>query len=197
MIFDCVVRNGTVVFPERGALPVDIALRDGKIAAPLRRGVEAGLVRETIDASGWHVFPGLIDAHMHFGIADATVEFATETANAAHGGFTSVIGYLLKSVPYSEVFAEERARGERQAHIDFAYHFGMAKEEYLAELADYVDRLHVPSFKYFTNFKGEEGSIWGCPFRLLDSNKGTSQHLGSLSKHPGNLLPIRTRPITR
>jgi dihydropyrimidinase len=190
--FDCVVRNGTVVFPDLGAMAADIGVRDSRIVAILRRGEETGPVGEVIDAQGQHVFPGLIDAHMHFGIADLTVEYASETANAAHGGFTSLIGYLLKSVPYSEVFAEEKARGERQAHVDFAYHFGMAKEEHLAELGDYVDRLGVPSFKYFTNFKGDEGLYLG----LTGADEGYMLELmQKVARHPAALLAIHPENI--
>ena len=62
--------NGTVVFPHRGEQRADIGIRDGKIAAILAPGEPVGECGETIDAAGLHVFPGLIDAHLHFGFAE-------------------------------------------------------------------------------------------------------------------------------
>lgn len=61
--FDTIIRNGTVVTP--GEVRVaDIGIEGGKIVA-----VEPGLrgsARESLDAGAWHIFPGLIDSHVHF-----------------------------------------------------------------------------------------------------------------------------------
>jgi len=96
MKFDLAVVNGTVVFPESGSSDVDIAIKDGRIAAILERGTTArALATQTIDASGKLVFPGLIDAHIHFGFAEPITEYTTETIYAAQGGFLTVIGYFL------------------------------------------------------------------------------------------------------
>ena len=78
MSFDTLIRHGSVVFPETGVQAADIAIHDGRIAAILAPGAEAA-ARETIDASGRHVFPGLIDAHIHFGFAEPVTEYSTET----------------------------------------------------------------------------------------------------------------------
>ena len=40
MDLDCVVRGGTVVFPERGEVPADIAIRDGRTSMEIFRKVE-------------------------------------------------------------------------------------------------------------------------------------------------------------
>src|SRR5690606_8307505 len=75
MKFDLAVVNGTVVFPESGSSDVDIAIKDGRIAAILERGTASALAAQTIDASGKLVFPGLIDAHIHFGFAEPITEY--------------------------------------------------------------------------------------------------------------------------
>ena len=110
MAFDCIVKGGIAVFPDLGERPADIAVGQGRIAAILAPESSAE-ARETIDARGRYVFPGLIDAHMHFGIAEKITEYGSETAYAAQGGFASVIGHFLNSAPYSEIFAAERAGG--------------------------------------------------------------------------------------
>src|SRR5690606_35498312 len=46
-------------------------------------------------------------------------------------------------------------------HVDYAFHFCTANEQHLQELPDYVRRQGVTSFKYFMNFKGEEGRYLG------------------------------------
>ena len=79
MQFDCLIRGGTAVFPERGVMPADIAIRDGKIAAILQPGEATGEAGQIIDATGKHVFPGIIDAHLHFGFAEPLTEYGTET----------------------------------------------------------------------------------------------------------------------
>ncbi len=195
MQFDCVVRNGTVVFPDEGEKRLDIGIKDGKITSILQRGEKVDAKSE-IDATGKHVFPGLIDAHMHFGIAGSPDEYATETAAAAQGGFTSVVGYLLNSVPYSESFPKQKATGESQSHIDFAFHFGMAKEEHLAEVPLYIEEFGVTSFKYFTNFKGDEGLYLGLTGAdegyMLDLMQAVSRYPQAvLSIHPENIEIVR------
>ncbi len=191
MQFDYVVRNGTVVFPDEGEQQVDIGITGGKISAILRRGEKANATTE-IDVTGKHVFPGLIDAHMHFGIAGSADEYATETAAAAQGGFTSVLGYLLNSVPYSESFPKQKALGESQSYIDFGYHFGMAKEEHLQEVPLYVEQFGVTSFKYFTNFKGDEGLYLG----LTGADEGYMVDLmQSVARYPEAVLSIHPENI--
>ena len=133
---------------------------DGRIAALLdpRSGAHAN---EVIDATGRLVFPGLIDAHLHFGFGEPVTEYTTETIYAAQGGFTTVLGFLLNNEPYGGVFERECALAQERAHVDFAFHFSTASELHLGELAQYVQDYGVTSFKYFMNFKGEEGRYLG------------------------------------
>lgn len=195
MPFDSVLQGGTLVFPDKGERKADIGITAGKISAILEPGSGA-VGRETIDARGKHVFPGLIDAHMHFGIAGSDDEYATETGAAAQGGFTSVVGYLLNSVPYSETFPKQKALGESQSYIDFGYHFGMAKEEHLAEVPKYVEEFGVTSFKYFTNFKTDEGIYLGLTGAdegyMLDLMEAVARYPQAvLSIHPENIEIVR------
>jgi dihydropyrimidinase len=160
MRFDTLIRNGTVVDPEHGLRDADIGINDGRIAAVLSRGVPAEAA-ETIDARGLHVFPGLIDTHVHFGFAEPVTEYTTETTYAAQGGFTTVLGYFLGSRPYREVFERELPLARQRALVDFGFHFCTATETHLDEMAEYVHDLGVRSFKYFMNFKGSEGRYLG------------------------------------
>lgn len=63
MIFDLVIKNGTLVDPERGQITVgSIGLTDGKIAAITREDIKG---QEEIDAKLQIVSPGFIDIHAH------------------------------------------------------------------------------------------------------------------------------------
>jgi dihydropyrimidinase len=157
-----VLRGGTVVFPDRAPQQMDLFIKDEKIAGVLWPGepVAKGVTEQS--AKGLHVFPGLIDAHVHFGLSGEKItEYATETRHAAQGGFTTVMGYFLNNEAYTGVFKRESEYAKTRAHIDYAFHFSTASELHIKELESYVKDYGVTSFKYFMNFKGEEGRYLG------------------------------------
>lgn len=156
---DLLVSGATVVTPS-GTTRLEVAATDGKISALLAPGTPVQ-ARRTVDGSGLHLFPGLIDAHVHFGFGEPITEYSTETVYAAHGGFTTVVGYLLHNDSYVGVFERERALAEARAHVDFGFHFSTATLTHLSELERYVHEYGVSSFKYFMNFKGDEGRYLG------------------------------------
>jgi dihydropyrimidinase len=112
-------------------------------------------------AAGRHVFPGLIDAHVHFGFGEKITEYDTETIYAAQGGFTTILGYFLNNEAYTEVYAREQAHARTRCRVDYGFHFSTADELHIRELGAYVRDYGVTSFKYFMNFKGEEGRYLG------------------------------------
>src|SRR5205823_1030515 len=65
MDVDVAIINGTVVDPDLGeTYQADVGVKDGKVAAIARqRGQLTG--KETIDARGMLVTPGLVDSHVH------------------------------------------------------------------------------------------------------------------------------------
>lgn len=97
-LYDLIVRNGTLVTPE-GTLQADIAIADERIAETAQ-SLE-GTSRSEIDATGLHVFPGVIDAHLHFNEPGRTEweGFATGTAALAAGGTTTYFDMPLNSHP--------------------------------------------------------------------------------------------------
>ncbi|MBO9514513.1 MAG: amidohydrolase family protein [Variovorax sp.] len=156
-----ILRGGTVVSAERDPEPQDVLVEDGRIAALLAPGtpVAPGVAERRID--GLHVFPGLIEAHMHFGFGEKITEYETETAHAAVGGFTTVLAYFLNNEAYGDVYRREQDYARPRAHTDYGFHFSTASELHVQELPSYVKDYGVTSFKYFMNFKGEEGRYLG------------------------------------
>jgi allantoinase len=121
MRFDTLITNGDVI-TERGRETVDVALRDGKIAALLTRGTAADAA-EVIDAAGQWVLPGAIDIHFHCR-APAYPErgdFATETRAAAAGGVTTIFEMPISKpcCATGEIFRARRALAEADAYVNF------------------------------------------------------------------------------
>ena len=158
---DFVLRGGTLVFPDRAPEKKDVLVKAGKIDSLLAPGAAGAGRCRAKSAKGLHVFPGLIDCHVHFGMGEKITEYATETANAAQGGFTTVLGYFLNNEAYGDVFRRELQYAVERAHVDFGFHFSTANELHIKELGEYVKDYGVTSFKYFMNFKGEEGRYLG------------------------------------
>lgn len=158
---DFVLRGGCVVEADAAPAFLDLFIKDGRIATRMLPGTPVDASIPMIDVAGKHVFPGLIDAHVHFGFGEKITEYSTETAYAAQGGFTSILGYFLNNESYAEVFEREQAYARERALVDYGFHFSVANEEHVRDMASYVRNYGVTSFKYFMNFKGEEGRYLG------------------------------------
>ena len=138
--FDLLVRGGTVVTPG-GAELLDVGVADGVIAA-----IEpelAGHAGTTIDAGGRHVFPGIVDAHVHCndpGRADWEGLARGTMALAAGGATTFVDMPLNASPPTLDAFSFDLkvAAAAGRAHVDFALWGGLVPGDVdrLDELAD-------------------------------------------------------------
>ena len=158
---DFVLRGATLVHPDRDPVRGDVLVRQGRIDAVLEPGAAGPEGIPVLDATGLHAFPGCIDAHVHFGMGEKITEYTTETVYAAQGGITTVLGYFLNNEAYTEVFAREQTHARARAHVDYGFHFSTANELHIEELGRYVNDYGVTSFKYFMNFKGEEGRYLG------------------------------------
>jgi len=87
---DIAITNGRVIDPANGVDEIaDVAIAKGRIA---RVGRRVGKARETIDAAGRIVCPGLIDLHVHCREPGHEEEETIDTAAraAVAGGFTAV-----------------------------------------------------------------------------------------------------------
>ncbi len=83
------IKNGTAVFPDKTE-HCDLLLENGKIKE-IGASVECAGAK-VVDASGLHVFPGLIDMHVH--LREPGFEYkediASGSAAAVAGGFTQI-----------------------------------------------------------------------------------------------------------
>jgi allantoinase len=152
--YDLIVRGGTLVTTD-GPSEADLAVEDGKIAA-IEPDIE-GTSTEELDARGLHVFPGAIDAHLHFNEPGRThwEGFATGSQSLAAGGITACVEMPLNAYPPTcdaECFDEKLVLAEASSLVDFAFYGGLVPGnlEHLEGLAD----RGVAGFKAFMSTVG-------------------------------------------
>jgi dihydroorotase (multifunctional complex type) len=144
---DLVLRDARIVTHCTDAFG-SIAVDGGRIVAvgDLEAMPEAA---RTIDCAGRVLAPGVVDPHCHLGVNyDYDDDMNTETAGAARGGVTTILLFARNpNGSYIPFYAERRARGEAQAHIDFGFHFGIQREDHIPEIPAVAEATGVQSFK--------------------------------------------------
>jgi allantoinase len=128
---------------------LDIAIEDGKIAGI---GPELPGATEEIDARGLHIFPGLIDVHLHFNEPGRTnwEGAATGSSALAAGGGTLFFDMPLNSTPCTvsaAAFDQKRAALAQSSITDFALWGGLIPGN-IPQMAELADR-GVVGFKAF------------------------------------------------
>jgi allantoinase len=138
--YDVIIRGGTVV-SSSDTVESDVAISDG-IVAVVESDIEGSSETE-IDASGLNVFPGLIDAHVHFCEPGRThwEGFATGSRAFAAGAATTVFDMPLNAYPPTNdraSFDLKLAAARESSSIDFALWVGLVPSnvDRLEELAE-------------------------------------------------------------
>ncbi|MCA1754622.1 MAG: allantoinase AllB [Spirochaeta sp.] len=147
MSADLVLRGGYVVLPD-GVERADVFVHEGRIAAPGAAGSDT----KELDARGFTIFPGVIDAHVHFNEPGRTgwEGIATGSAALAAGGGTCFIDMPLNSDPPlldGPAFDAKHAAALARSRTDFAFYGGLTPTN-LDRLEELADR-GVVGFKAF------------------------------------------------
>src|ERR1700674_3151895 len=155
-LYDLIIRNGNLV-TSAGVQTADLALAAGRIVA-IEPQLQ-GSTKQEIDANGLHIFPGVIDAHVHFNEPGRThwEGFATGTRALAAGGTTSFAEMPLNASPPTldaASFTLKKRAAEASSLLDFALWGGLVPEnlDKLEELA----HCGVIGFKAFMSNSGIE-----------------------------------------
>ncbi|HUR60014.1 MAG TPA: amidohydrolase family protein, partial [Opitutaceae bacterium] len=124
---ELIVRGGRIVTPD-GIVDADLGIAEGKIARIAPEIAEEGMA--TLDASGRFVFPGIIDAHVHFNEPGRTEweGIASGSAALAAGGGTMFFDMPLNSEPPvldAARLREKRKLAEEKSCVDFALWGGL------------------------------------------------------------------------
>jgi len=159
---DLAIRGGTVVAPD-GARRADVGIADGRIVAVA--GALDDAARADLDATGLHVLPGAVDAHVHFNDPGRTAYegFESGTRAAAAGGTTTIVDMPLNALPPTidaRAFDRKRAVAERTALVDFALWGGLVPGD--------VDRLDDLAGRGVVGFKAFMSDTTMPEFAMAD-----------------------------
>jgi allantoinase len=153
---DLIIRDGLVV-TETAATRADVGIAEEKIVAIAPRIDDTA--QQTIDAAGLHIFPGVIDAHVHFNEPGRGDWEGIETGSraVAAGGGTMFFDMPLNAHPPTldaASFREKQAVAEQKSLVDFALWGGLVPQnlDKLEELA----KCGVIGFKAFMSNSGIE-----------------------------------------
>ena len=174
--YDLILQGGTVVNQD-GALPRDVAVAAGRIAAIGDLG-DADAA-EVIDCSGLHVLPGVIDSQVHFREPGNEHKEDLETGSraAVMGGVTAVFEMpnTSPSTTTAAALADKVARARDRMHCDFAFWVG-ASHDNVGELAD-LERLEgAAGIKIFMG--SSTGSL------LVGDDNGIAAVLSAVNRRP-------------
>ncbi|MBA0050201.1 hydantoinase [Streptomyces sp. AJS327] len=162
--YDLVLRNVRVVTDEQDEpRDADVAVRDGAIVL-VAPGIDTTGAREVVDGGGKLAFPGVVDAHQHWGIYNPLDRDATSESRAcAQGGVTTALTYmrtgqyyLNKGGPYADFFPEVLDTTAGRSHVDYAFHLAPMSRGHIDEIPGLVEEHGVTSFKVFM-FYGSHG----------------------------------------
>ncbi len=132
--FDLLFKGATVV-NQGGASEADIGVRDGRIAAI--GSIKKKQSGETVDVTGLHILPGVIDTQVHF--REPGFEYKEDlesgSRSAVLGGVTAVFEMpnTRPATTSAEALADKVSRATGRMFCDFAFFVGATH--------DNVDRL--------------------------------------------------------
>ena len=156
MSYDLLIEKGNVV-TETGIQKLAIAIKDSKFAAFFKDGEELPESKETIDASGKTILPGMIEPHMH--IWDPGEDWESGTQAAAAGGVTTFLEMPLTTPPTinKEAFLSKKELALSMAHIDFGLWGGVIPESAANLANNLLDLKSLGAFaiKIFMAWSGE------------------------------------------
>jgi len=137
--FDIVFKGATLV-NHTGEGEADLGIRDGRITAI--GDIGEGLADETIDATGLHILPGVIDTQVHFREPGMEHKEDLETGSRAAvlGGVTAVFEMPNTKPPTTsrEALANKVAAATGRMHCDFAFFVGATHDN-----VDELDELEL------------------------------------------------------
>lgn len=148
MIADLVISGATIV-TDTAQYPGAIAIKDGVIVA-IGNDDAMPEAKEVLDATGKHLLPGAIDAHVHFRDPGYTHKETWETgsASAAMGGVTTVFEMPNTKPPTGTVEALNlKLKSAESSYVDFGI-YGLLGEDNLDQLEALIEG-GVAAFKCF------------------------------------------------
>jgi allantoinase len=165
-MYDTVIQFGTVV-TENDVFQADLGIYEGKITAICSPGTIQENHAKVINAKGLHIFPGLIDIHVHFNEPGRNSWEGLETGSKslAAGGVTTFFDMPLNSFPPTttkERFQEKQALAHEKSIVDYCLWAGLVPNN-----VDHLEGLHEEGAIGFKAFMSECGTD---DFQYADNN---------------------------
>lgn len=138
--YDLVIRNVRLVQHDADEpLVGSIAVTDGRIAAVGEVPADA-VATTTVDGGGRLAFPGVVDAHQHWGIYNPLdVDTDSESRACAQGGVTTALNYmrtgqyyLNRGGSYAEMFPNRTGGTVKRLHCGWAAHSAVTAAQLVA-----------------------------------------------------------------
>jgi dihydropyrimidinase len=204
-LHDTRLAGGRVYLHGAGLSDVDLLIDGGLIAAIVSRDSDEQ-AREVVELDGKLVLPGAIDPHVHLG-KDIRVprdpdDALLESASAAAGGITSMLVYLMSGEPYEDVVPGAQSVMDKDSYVDFGFHLCVGTDDHVHDIPAYMREFGISSFKFFMNFRGEEGSYLGLPGNddgyMYDVLGMAADNGAMINPHPENIelvWKLKGRPI--
>ena len=155
------IKNGTIVSPA-DTYKSDILVVDDKINRIASR-INANNIDKTIDATGYYVFPGGVDPHVHLHLPTAagysSDDFLTGSKAALYGGTTTLLDFVTPEKGQSLTDAlSQRKEEAKNSMIDFSFHVSPVEWRYTTEreINDCVIE-GITSFKVYMAYKDTVG----------------------------------------
>jgi allantoinase len=161
---DVLITDVQVVRPDQDAIErLDIGIKDGKFTR-IAAGIDPALAVRVIDGGGRHAFPGVVDAHQHWGIYNSlSDDTESESKACAQGGVTSSLTYMRtgqyymnRGGSYHDVFPSVLEASAGRSYVDYAFHLAPMMREHIDEIPWLITEQGVTSFKIFM-FYGSHG----------------------------------------
>lgn len=182
-MIDTIIRGGKVV-SSTSIIEASVAIQDGKIVAITENDGFLPKAKNTIDADGLLVMPGLIDVHVHTWSEDYNV---TSKA-AAYGGLTSVIFYVRpeKDKKLGEAISQALNLATKQSVLDFGFHVYIFETPNISKQIQEVIEMGVPSVKLFMAYK--KRGMMASDYFILEAMKCIHKYKGMTMVHAENGL---------
>jgi dihydroorotase (multifunctional complex type) len=196
---DLVIKNGTVVTPQ-GSFEGGIGIENGKIVAVGSNPVlpEA---RETLDAKGLHILPGVIDDHVHFREPGMTYkeDFESGSRAAAFGGVTTIFDMPNTAPPLTEVknLNEKVNLAKGRSYVDFSFYAAVTDSN-----VDQLKLLGEAGIGGFKVFMGETTGYIRCPndgliYEAFQRIRETGRRVGAHAENDAILQHIKARLVAQ
>ena len=154
------IKNGTIVNSDT-TIKADILIDAGKIIN-IEQNINI-IADEEIDATGFFVFPGAIDPHVHLNLPTpagySSDDFQSGTKAALMGGTTTIIDFVTPKKGETLINAlNKRKKEAKNSLIDYSFHVSPVEwHKNTAKEIEEIVKEGINSFKVYMAYKNSIG----------------------------------------